>query len=431
MIHLELDTLFSLQGHGLARRDVFSSSGVVASLIEKVQSRGQGFLDLPRDGGGFLKAGLPFAQNVRGKFRHVVVLGIGGSALGARALTAALATNAMKHGNPTLHILDNVDPELIERVEHAVDLKKTLFIVVTKSGATPETLAQYFYFRKKMEKLLGAKKVRGHFAFVTDPKRGHLREIAHRDGITAFDVPENVGGRFSVLSAVGLLPAALIGIDVRKLLKGGLMALNNFFEKDSKKNMAFQLARTQFLLQQKKGVNITVMMSYSGALRGIAEWYAQLLAESIGKSHARDGKVIHAGITPVCALGVTDQHSQVQLYNEGPFDKFVLFLETKKFRSDISVPKIQEKSFDFLSGVSFGELMRVEKRATESAFVKFDRPCGSIVLDGIDEEHLGELFVMLECSVAFLGEMYGIDAFDQPGVELAKTLTKKMLRAGS
>jgi glucose-6-phosphate isomerase len=281
-----------------------------------------------------------------------------------------------------------------------------------------------------MEESLDNKRARDHFIFITDPKRGYLRGVALRDGIITLDIPENVGGRFSVLSAAGLLPAALVGVDVKKLFRGARRAVQYFFETNSKKNMAFQLARVQFLLQQKRGVTITVMMPYSHALTGVSEWYAQLLAESIGKSHTRSGEIVHAGITPVSAIGVTDQHSQVQLYNEGPFDKFVLFLETRRSRSDISVPKISEKSFDFLSGVPFGDLMRVEKRATESAFVRFDRPCGSVILERIDEEHLGELLVMLEGSVAFLGEMYGVNTYDQPGVELGKTLTKKILRAG-
>lgn len=439
MISLNLDSLYRLKRHGLTRKEVFPRELAMAPLVEAVLSRGQGFLNLPDDASGVDEI-LRFAKSVKGKFQHIVVLGIGGSALGAATLFAALKPlyfNEMnlkaRGGAPTLHILDNVDPELIDALDAILDYSKTLFLVITKSGTTPETISQYLYFRKKMETLLGRKKAAAHVVFVTDASRGFLRDLALKEHVATFSIPENVGGRFSVLSAVGLLPAALVGIDIRDLLFGASAARKNFFEEDSEKNLSYSLARVQFLLEQKHGIDIAVMMPYASALARMSDWYRQLLAESIGKIRTRDGRHIYAGLTPVSALGVTDQHSQVQLYNEGPFDKLLIFIEVETFRTDVKIPRLSSRGvaardFDFLRNVSFEQLMHTEKMATESALRTYDRPSLTLSLPRIDAYHVGEFLMILECSVALLGEMYGVNAFDQPGVELAKTNTKKMLR---
>ena len=175
---------------------------------------------------------------------------------------------------------------------------------------------------------------------------------------------------------------------------------------------------------------MTVMMPYASALSSLADWYRQLLAESIGKAVTRDGKKVNVGLTPIKALGVTDQHSQVQLYNEGPRDKFTMFIEVESlFGKNLTIPsaKIASPEMAYLKGVTFQELMSVEKRATERALHEYGRPTATISISKITEESLGELFMLLEGSIAFLGEYYNIDAYDQPGVELAKVYTKKML----
>lgn len=434
MLGLSLKHLHTLKIHGLKQKEILSSGLLLREYLQDIQRRRQGFLDVaqPSD---VTKDILKYAKKVRGSFEHVVVLGIGGSALGVTALMQALRPLSWnqifgkKRGGPQLHILDNIDPELIADLDSILDYPKTLFVVISKSGTTPETVAQYLYYKKKMKKAIKGASFAKHFVMVTDLEKGFLREEARREGFVNFPIPDNVGGRFSVLTAVGLLPAALVGIDILKLLKGASRGADAFLSTKTEDNSAYQLARTQYLLQLRYGVTTTVMMAYSSALYSVADWYRQLLAESIGKAVNREGNTVYTGLTPIKALGVTDQHSQVQLYNEGPYDKLILFLETKTFRSHVSIPKVgtNEQAFSFLSGVSFADLMHTEQKATQEALTQYDRPTANISLDRISEESLGELFVMLEGSIAFLGEMYGIDAYNQPGVELGKVLTKKML----
>ena len=434
MVSLSLKHLHTLKAHGLKQKEILSSGLLLRGYLQDIQRRRQGFLDVahPSD---VTKDILKYTKKVRGLFEHVVVLGIGGSALGVTALMQALRPlswnqiSSKKRGGPQLHVLDNVDPELIADLDSILDYPKTLFVVISRSGTTPETVAQYLYYKKKMKKAVTETSLKKHFVMVTDLEKGFLREEALREGFANFPIPDNVGGRFSVLTAVGLLPAALVGIDIVKLLKGASRGADRFLTTEVADNSAYQLAHVQYLLQQQYGVTTTVMMAYSSALYSVADWYRQLLAESIGKAVNREGKTVHTGLTPIKALGVTDQHSQVQLYNEGPCDKLILFLEIKTFRSTVSIPKVSasEQEFSFLSGVSFADLMHTEQKATQEALTRYDRPTANISLDHISEESLGELFVMLEGSIAFLGEMYGIDAYNQPGVELGKILTKKML----
>lgn len=394
------------------RAEIEAQKKHLSKYLAAIKKSGQGFYKCIDDKENLQKI-KNFAAKNRKKFEHIVVLGIGGSALGAICLQQAL-----KHLSK-LYVLDNIDPALIREIENTIDYKKTLFLVVTKSGETIETLSQYYYFRKKIEqKNLDPKK---HFVFITDHKKGQLREIAIRENFRTFDVPENVGGRFSVLTAVGLLPAALIGIDIEKLLKGARRMRNQFLNTNFAKNSPFKLAAIQYLLS-KKSKNINVLMPYSQKLIRLADWYRQLLAESIGKKLDRHGQAIFAGITPINALGATDQHSQLQLYNEGPNDKLIIFIEVKNLGPEVKIP-----SNGSIKNLSFNKLIQIEKSATEASLTKNNRPNITIKVDQINEETLGELFMFFEGSVAFLGEFYNVNAFDQPGVEYAKQLINKHL----
>lgn len=386
-----------------------STKKQIFDFLKKIHARKQGFYEILDNTAEISKIN-KFAKSIEGKYKHIVVLGIGGSALGAiclkQSLTHLFNGASAKHGTPGLYILDNIDPILIKELEDVIDLPETLFIVITKSGTTTETMSQYFYFRKKTDlKKLDPKK---HFVFITDPEKGHLREIANKENIPTFVIPENVGGRFSVLTAVGLLPAALIGINIQKLIIGA---------KSTSENLAFRLAKTQFELA-KKGKTINVLMPYSQKLISLADWYKQLLAESIGKKHNNKGKIANVGITPISALGVTDQHSQLQLYNDGPNDKLIIFLEVENHGPKLPIPGQK---------FTFNQLIDAEKRATEDSLTKSKRPNVTIKIKEVNEETLGELFMLFECSIAFLGEFFEINAFDQPGVELSKKLTKKYL----
>lgn len=404
---MNLDLQKLLEGGALELSKLRDEAGKIPEFLESFKNREQGFVELTK-----VRAHVLAAKKVAEKFRDfedIVILGIGGSALGITCLMDSLKGPLWNnHGKPRLFVLDNLD--LVEEVEKVINVDKTLFVVISKSGATPETMAQYFYFREKVS--------RENFVFITDPAPNELRKIGEFENIPVLDIPLNVGGRFSVLSSVGLFPAILLGIDVEELLEGAEEMSVNFMSKDFNTNYPFQLAAIQYLLEWESGIHMTVMMPYSSKLYSLADWYAQLLAESIGK----DGK----GLTPVKALGATDQHSQLQLYNEGPNDKLIVFIEVEDENSP-KIPQIKNEKLSYLSGITFNHLLNVEKVATEKALNEYKKATLTVKIPKISERELGKLFMLFEASIAFLGEYYRIDAFNQPGVELGKKLTKEIL----
>ena len=423
MITLDLSNLAKIKPpHGLSERKLNSKAALIKKYLKKIRGRRQGFYKIIDDPATVKKIN-SFVKAREGKYSDIVVLGIGGSALGTICLHQSLKhlfENELheKTGFPRLHVLDNIDPSLMSDFEDLIESKSTLFVVVTKSGTTPETLAQYFYYWHKIyqKKLLP----KDHFVFITDPKKGFLRQIARKEKIPCFDIPENVGGRFSVLTAVGLLPAKFIGIDIDKLLEGARLMRNSFLNENFQKNLPYRLAVVQFLLAQKKK-NINVLMPYSQKLIRFADWYRQLLAESTGKKGL--------GLTPVSALGVTDQHSQSQLYNEGPNDKLIIFLRVENPGPKLLIPgMISNKETDFLQNILFNDLLQTEMQATLQSLTKNNRPNIVINVPRIDEFYLGQLFMLFEGATAFLGELFNINAYDQPGVELSKKITRELLQ---
>jgi glucose-6-phosphate isomerase len=267
--------------------------------------------------------------------------------------------------------------------------------------------------------------------FITDPKAGALRPLAESIGVQALDIPPNVGGRFSVLTPVGTLPAALIGIDVAALLKGAKDMAARCDSADLSANPAGVFATLQWLADTRKGKSITVLMPYSDPLRDFAAWFVQLWAESLGKLKP-DGSSV--GQTPLAALGATDQHSQVQLFMEGPKDKVVTFLAVEERATDVTIPGgfNEVKELGYLDGHSLGELIDIEQRATAGALAKRGRPNLTIYLDRVDEWHVGALIMLFELATAYAGQLYDVDAFNQPGVELGKQFAYALLgRPGS
>lgn len=407
MINLTADNLIKIDpAHGLTKVELEATPAQIADSLAKIHQRNQGFYQVIDDQPTIDKIN-DYAKTNKNKFDHIVVCGIGGSALGTICLQNSL-THLYKKTKPNLHVLDNIDPDMIKELEDTIDYSKTLFIIISKSGGTPETKAQYHYFKNKAPK--------ENFLIITG-ENGYLRDEATEQNIKTFNVPENVGGRFSVLTAVGLLPAALIGLDINMLIKGAKQMRDKFLSENPEENICHKIALIQYHLY-KKNKSIAVMYPYSQKLRTFADWYAQLLGESIGKSP-------EIGITPVSALGVTDQHSQNQLYMDGPNDKLYIFIEVEKFQNEIDI-KSQD---DELKGVTFNRLLNTEKRATEDALTQNQKPNITIKVPAVNEEALGQLFMLFEGSIAFLGEMFKINAFDQPGVELSKQLTKKYLNA--
>lgn len=362
-----------------------------------------------------------FAARLPIPYTDVVVLGIGGSALGAIALRTALGA----YGDvPRFHVVDNVDPGTFAGLRERLSLDRTLWCVISKSGSTVETLAQYGIVRAWLKHIgLAAPK---HLVLVTDPSAGPLRAIAARDGIPAFAVPPNVGGRFSVLTPVGTLPAALARYDVDALLAGAQAMRDRCDTATLSENPAGLLATLLWRAHQRAGQGTHVMMPYSDALQAIAPWFVQLWGESLGK---RDADGLPTGPTPVGARGATDQHSLLQLLMEGPADKVVAFVRVGTHPVDITVPADGDipEAAAFMRGRTLGELLDAEAEATARALVSAGRPSLTITVDRADARGLGELMMCLMLATVYAGALYRVNPLDQPGVEMGKKLAKEAL----
>lgn len=388
------------------------------TVFDAFARRGQGFYKAIDDTDTIAQLHA-FCKNCEGRYEDIVVLGIGGSALGMKTLRDALG---QPNTTPRMHILDNVDPDFIADIDRQISLPRTLFLVISKSGGTTETMTQYFYFQEKIRQL--GLSIEHHFVFITG-QESLLHQLGKNLKIPCFFVPDDVGGRFSVLTPVGLLPARLMGIDIDRVLVGARAMRDRFVSMDADINWPFQLAVLQHLFVQKNCTN-QVLMPYSNKLKTFAEWGVQLIGESTGKIRP-DGASV--GVTPLVALGATDQHSQLQLYSDGPADKCIFFLTVENFSQDISIPVPAEvPSFAFIQGVTFAQLLNTEMKGTADALTERKRPNLEIRISQISEENMGGLFLLFEGMTAFLGELLGINAFDQPGVERSKILTKAYLQ---
>ena len=421
--------------HGLARTVVDELSGRFPAVQDELRSRHQlgeyGFLGLG-DQTGTVGEIRRFADGVGQAFDHVLVLGIGGSALGTRALLSALKppgwnelSDESREYFPRLTVLENVDPVSVHGALGRIDPRRVLVNVVSKSGATAETLAQYLVVRHWLEAAVGPDAASHHMVFTTDPERGALRQIAARENIPALEVPPAVGGRFSVLSPVGLLPAALVGIDIEALLRGARRALRRAESSRLLDNPAALYSGLLWAADARQGARLHVLMPYSDRLREFAEWYRQLWAESLGKRVNRFGEEVWTGPTPLSAVGATDQHSQVQLFMEGPYDKVITFIRVEEHGIEVPIPERPGLPEDlaYLAGRSLGELLSAEQEATAAALSRSGRMNAIITLPKVDADVFGELLMFFQLATGYGGIWYGVDPFDQPGVELGKRLT--------
>lgn len=425
---------------GVTEEAIGPVNGISHTLWQKVQplvqeaqaavlarrSRGElGFAELPYDTQQ-LAAIQPAAQQVRYRFDHMLVLGIGGSALGLRALTDALLSpadrlphNMALRGVPRVTVCDNLDPDTLYPLFSQIDWKQTCVNVISKSGKTPETGAQFLIVKELLQQRFGSQRWKDHVIITTDPAAGPLRAMVICDGLQSFAIPPNVGGRFSALSPVGLFPAACAGVDVAAVLEGARAMADRCGEVSIENNPAAQLAAIHYLLDTQHHKPMHVMMPYVDCLGRFVEWYIQLAAESLGKN----GK----GQTPFRAVGATDQHAQVQLFVDGPNDKMLTMLTTDRFRCDLEVPATDEPVFQFLSGHTLSHVLNTEAAATRQALQEAKRPVVHLKLPGITPHTLGQLLFLYQWQIALLGELYGINAYDQPGVERGKILTREML----
>ncbi|HOE90693.1 MAG TPA: glucose-6-phosphate isomerase [Candidatus Cloacimonadota bacterium] len=381
-----------------------------------------GFYDLPDYQIGHITS---YINSIRDDYDDMVVLGIGGSALGNKAIYSALKT--VKKLNKRLHVMDNVDPLMIEDILSQIDLKRTLFNVITKSGTTAETMSTFLIILDILKKKC-PDSYKKQIIVTTDKEKGFLRQLINEDGYKAFVVPDSVGGRFSVLTDVGLVSSAFIGVDIDALLQGA----KNMREKCTKQsiweNPAYLNAMIHYLYM-KKGKNISVMMPYVNALYDFADWYRQLWAESLGKRYNINGKKIEVGQTPVKALGTTDQHSQIQLYAEGPNDKVISFITVEKFDFDYQIPNLFPllDEVNYLADKNISELLLAERLATEIALTDAGRANCNIIFPEITEENIGEFIFLYEMQTVIAGYFLQINPLDQPGVEAGKIATYALM----
>lgn len=423
---------------GITKQDIENlNSKIEASkkaMIEKREKGNMDFRDLPYNQKEVVKEINEYVKEMKDKVEAFIVLGIGGSALGPMAVQQAInhpyyneLPKDKRGGFPKLYIADNVDPERLVYLFEILNIENCLFNVISKSGSTSETMSQFMIIKEMLEKRVGKEKAKENIVCTTDKANGNLIKIAKEEGYKTFIIPSGVGGRFSQLTPVGLLPAAFCGIDIEQMLAGAAFMDELCKEEDIYKNPAYMYALLNYI-SMEKGKNIGVLMPYADSLKYISDWYAQLWAESLGKRYDNDGKVVNVGTTPVKALGATDQHSQVQLYTEGPFDKIIVLMGVDKYRQTMEIPKIYEDmpSLGFLGGNTQNKLIKVEQMATEYALLKSEKLNMTITLPEVNEFTIGQVIYFFEVATSFAGELMNINAFDQPGVEEGKNATYAM-----
>jgi glucose-6-phosphate isomerase len=426
--------------HGLQLSEIKAAESDVKDAITRIEKERKTGLhryrDLPVDT-EMIKSVKAAVRKFKPGIENLVVLGIGGSALGNIALQTALNppyyqlfANGKGRKGPRLFVMDNVDPVQVANLIDLLgpQLKKTLFNVISKSGETAETAAQYLVFRDLLAKKLGKKALATNMIVTTDPESGTLRSMVEQDGYDALSVPPGVGGRFSVLSAVGLFSAAMCGINIDKLMAGAAEMSERVAKKNVKQNPAAMLA---LLLNAfyTRGKRMHVMMPYSYQLKDLADWFRQLWAESLGKQHDQAGNPQVIGPTPINALGATDQHSQVQLYREGPNDKVFIFLEVEKFAKDIKLPKQAglPDALKYLPGQAMSKLLNSEKAATEYALAAVERPCLTIKFPVVNEATVGQFIMLWEATTSIAGYLLNLNPYDQPAVQMGKDYTYALM----
>ena len=423
--------------NGFTEKDLAEMNAPAKAAFNFVsENRGKGWMgwtELPYNQKEIVEDILKTAKDVRKNFDNFVVLGIGGSALGPIAVYQALCH--LHHNelpkkvrkSPKFYVEDNVDPERMKALLDVINAEETVFNVITKSGATSETMTQYLIVYDILKKRLGDS-AKDHIIATTSENTGNLIKLARSEGFKTFYIPDGVGGRFSELCPVGLLPAAVLGIDIGEMLAGAayidrICSTDKFHKNPALVNAALQV------IAMRKGKNISVMMPYADGLKYFADWYCQIWAESLGKEVDLNGNVVNAGQTPVKSLGVTDQHSQVQLYTEGPYDKVVTFLAVNKYRKETAIPEGCEDIPDvhFLCGHTMNELIDAERKATEYALTVKKRMNHTIIIPEINAFTIGELIFYFEMQTAFEGEFLNINTYNQPGVENGKNAAYALL----
>jgi glucose-6-phosphate isomerase len=418
------------QARGITRQEVNELAPRALSVARSIEARRKsqelGLYQLPYDLATTDEV-LQIAHSLQGKCDDFVVLGIGGSALGGVALARALGhpihnllTKSGRRGRPRIFFLDNIDPRTFKSILDFINLEKTIFNVITKSGNTAETMSQFLIVQHMLAEKLGKKSAKEHIVVTTSTRPNSLKVLAEKAGYPLLAIPENVGGRYSVLSPVGLFPATMLGIDIQELLAGARHTDERGKSDELWQNPTYLTGALYYLADIRKGLNIAVMMPYCDALVQVAYWFRQLWAEGLGKARTTSGKRANVGQTPVVAWGTTDQHSQLQLYTEGPFNKLITFLLVEDLGETVPIPSKQSAELAYLGGHSLSELIRAEAQATRFALTRAGRSNMSLILPEVNPFTIGQLLFWLEVQTVFTGGLYDINPMDQPGVEASK-----------
>lgn len=403
-----MDQFSDVQLHTLfKKREVIKQT-----LKQKRQNKELGFLDLPYSKNiSDLKKS---AQKIKNTCDTLLVIGIGGSSLGAKAAINALGP----HSKTQVLFLENPNPATLEQILQTSDLKKTALNVISKSGTTLETLSLFFIVFEKLRKTIPEKELKERVWITTELKENFLYKIAQEYSLPVLPIPHTIPGRYSVLSAVGLLPLLVAGIDVEELLEGA-----QYSDQNSRDTYLYgTLAYGAHQLLKKP---ITVFFPYDERLSFLGDWFCQLWAESLAKSES-------SGPTPLKAVGALDQHSTLQLFLQGPRDKWYTLLALEHYQSTVTIPQTKLlKEFSYLARTPLEKVLQTEQKVTEKSLIQFENPVCRMTIPSLSAYSLGALFYHFELATAVAGYLYEINPFDQPAVEQGKILTQKLLKGES
>ena len=387
-----------------------SNQNIFEQIVEEKKTIG--YYNLPYQDITYIQ---DFAKTVKQK--HIVVIGIGGSSLGTYAIHKFLQH---KENDKKLHFLETTDPIDINYRINKIDLNDALFIVISKSGSTIETISIFKYLHQKV-------KINNLNCVAITEKQSKLNDYAIKNNIKTFEIPKDVGGRFSIFSVVGLVPLAIMGIDIQLLLKGCQEVCDSFFNQKGYYEDIMQKAR--FMVENKNRFNINVIFSYSSLLEGFNKWYIQLWGESLGKININKTK---QALTPIGLIGPVDQHSFLQLIMEGRRDKTVTFIKVNDFEDDTKIPDISLnglEDLDYLNNINFNDMINYQADATISAIKQLkDIPCDIITIEKQDEQNIAKLMFSFQLLTSVIGKFVQINTYDQPGVEDGKVILQEKLK---
>jgi len=387
-----------------------SNQDIFEKIVEEKETIG--YYNLPYQDTSFINN---FAKTVKQK--HIVVVGIGGSSLGTFAIHKFLQH---KENDKKLHFLESTDPVDINYRVNKIDLNDALFIIISKSGTTIETVSIFKYLHNKV-------KIDNTNCLIITEDDSKLNQYAVKNNIKTFEIPKDVGGRFSVFSVVGLVPLAIMGIDIDKILSGCRYVSDSFFSQKGYYNDIMQKAR--FMVENKSRFNINVIFSYSSLLDGFNKWYIQLWGESLGKKNINNTKQSH---TPIGLIGPIDQHSFLQLIIDGKRDKTVTFIKIDDFENDTEIPDITIdglEELDYINNIKFKDMINHQADATIKAIEDLkDIPCDVITIEKQDEENIAKLMFSFQLLTSVIGKFVQINTYDQPGVESGKIILKNKLK---